>query len=91
MDRRLDDVEKIKFLNLEGIELRPLRRPARIQSLLNFWILFMFNVKFLFHEQSTEAEKNKNLQVKYFCEISGSQSRNYYDFLLRRDSAEYGR
>jgi hypothetical protein len=25
----LDDVEKIKFLNLPGLELRPLGRPAR--------------------------------------------------------------
>jgi hypothetical protein len=29
----LDDVEKIKFLTLPGLELRPLGRPARSQSL----------------------------------------------------------
>jgi hypothetical protein len=29
----LDDVEKRKFLTLQGIELRPLSRPARSQSL----------------------------------------------------------
>jgi hypothetical protein len=29
----LDDVEKKKFLTLPGLELRPLRRPARSQSL----------------------------------------------------------
>jgi hypothetical protein len=29
----LDDVEKRKFLNLSGLELRPLGRPARSQSL----------------------------------------------------------
>jgi hypothetical protein len=29
----LDDVEKRKFLNLPGLELRPLIRPARSQSL----------------------------------------------------------
>jgi hypothetical protein len=29
----LDDMEKIKFLILPGLELRPLRRPARSQSL----------------------------------------------------------
>jgi hypothetical protein len=29
----LDDVEKIKFLTLPGLELRPLDRPARSQSL----------------------------------------------------------
>jgi hypothetical protein len=29
----LDDVEKRKFLTLPGLELRPLRRPARSQSL----------------------------------------------------------
>jgi hypothetical protein len=29
----LDDVEKIKFLTLPGLELQPLGRPARSQSL----------------------------------------------------------
>jgi hypothetical protein len=29
----LDDVEKIKFFTLPGLELRPLDRPARSQSL----------------------------------------------------------
>jgi hypothetical protein len=29
----LDDVEKKKFLTVPGLELRPLGRPARIQSL----------------------------------------------------------
>jgi hypothetical protein len=29
----LDDMEKGKFLNLPGLELRPLCRPARSQSL----------------------------------------------------------
>jgi hypothetical protein len=29
----MDDVEKRKFLTLPGLELRPLRRPARSQSL----------------------------------------------------------
>jgi hypothetical protein len=29
----LDDVEKVKFLTLSGLELLPLRRPARNQSL----------------------------------------------------------
>jgi hypothetical protein len=29
----LDDFEKRKFLTLTGLELRPLRRPARSQSL----------------------------------------------------------
>jgi hypothetical protein len=35
MDPRacLDDVEKIQFLILPGLELRPLGRPARSQSL----------------------------------------------------------
>jgi hypothetical protein len=35
MDPRggLDDMEKRKFLNLPGLKLRPLGRPARNQSL----------------------------------------------------------
>jgi hypothetical protein len=32
LDRRLDDLEKRKFLTLPGLELRPLGRPARRQS-----------------------------------------------------------
>jgi hypothetical protein len=32
----LDDVEKRKFLTLQGLELRPLGRPARSQSLQQF-------------------------------------------------------
>jgi hypothetical protein len=35
----LDDVEKIKFLTLPGLELRPLCRPARSQSLYRLWYL----------------------------------------------------
>jgi hypothetical protein len=33
VDPRADDVEKRKFLTLPGLELRPLRRPGRSQSL----------------------------------------------------------
>jgi hypothetical protein len=29
----LDDMEKTKFVSLSGLELRPVSRPARIQSL----------------------------------------------------------
>jgi hypothetical protein len=37
----LDDVEKRKFLTLLGLELRPLGRPARSQSLyrLHYFVL----------------------------------------------------
>jgi hypothetical protein len=40
----LDDVEKIKFLTLQELELRPLSRPARSQSLcrLRSWTLCSF-------------------------------------------------
>jgi hypothetical protein len=31
--RGLDDIEKWKFLTLQGLELRPLGRPARSQSM----------------------------------------------------------
>jgi hypothetical protein len=37
----LDDTEKWKFLTLPGLELRPLNRPARTQS------LWMYNSYFL--------------------------------------------
>jgi hypothetical protein len=35
----LDDVEKRKFLNLPGLELRPLGRPARSQSFTDFVVI----------------------------------------------------
>jgi hypothetical protein len=34
----LDDLEKRKFLTLPGLELRPLGRPARSQSL--YWLRY---------------------------------------------------
>jgi hypothetical protein len=37
----LDDAKKKKFLTLPGRELRPLGRPARIQSLLLFFFIFI--------------------------------------------------
>jgi hypothetical protein len=37
----LDDVEKRKFLTLPGLELRPLGRPARSQSLYRLIVLLM--------------------------------------------------
>jgi hypothetical protein len=44
----LDDVEKRKFLTLPGLELRPLGRPARSQSLyrLHYVIFYRECVKY---------------------------------------------
>jgi hypothetical protein len=36
----LDDVEKRKFLNLPGLELRPLDRPTRSQSLYRLCCIY---------------------------------------------------
>jgi hypothetical protein len=38
----LDDLEKRKFLTLSGLELRPLGRPARFQSLYRLSYLGSF-------------------------------------------------
>jgi hypothetical protein len=38
----LDDVEKIKFLTLPGLELRPLGRPDRSQSLYRLLFQCMY-------------------------------------------------
>jgi hypothetical protein len=35
----VDDVKKIKYFTLAGLEHRPLRRPARSESLS--WLLFL--------------------------------------------------
>jgi hypothetical protein len=46
----LDDVEKSKFLTLPGLELRPLGRPARIQSLYRLhypgYLVFTYHLNF---------------------------------------------
>jgi hypothetical protein len=42
----LDDVEKIKLLTLPGLELRPLGRPARCQSLYRLSCLGSTHVRF---------------------------------------------
>jgi hypothetical protein len=41
----LDDVEKRKFLTLPGLELRPLVRPSRIQSLSRLRSRCLDNIK----------------------------------------------
>jgi hypothetical protein len=41
----LDDLEKRKFFTLPGLEFRPLRRPARSQSLYRIRYLFMIYIK----------------------------------------------
>jgi hypothetical protein len=41
----LDDVEKRKFLTLQGLEFRPLSRPASSQSLSRLLLEFSIKVK----------------------------------------------
>jgi hypothetical protein len=43
----LNNVEKRKFLTPPGLELRPLRRPARSQSLLPLFPAFIYTVYML--------------------------------------------
>jgi hypothetical protein len=43
----LDDMEKRKFLNLRRLELRPLGRPARSQSLYRLRFFFIWFVRLL--------------------------------------------
>jgi hypothetical protein len=45
----LDDVEKRKFLNLPGLELRPLGRPARSQSLPGTVCFFIRIIYFIYN------------------------------------------
>jgi hypothetical protein len=50
----LDDVEKKKFLTLPGLELRPLGRPARSQSLFRLrYPGFSFFFSFSFSSSSS--------------------------------------
>jgi hypothetical protein len=51
----LDDVEKRKFLSLSELELRPLGRPARSQSLYRLW--FKKEVVVVSHKNVLRVEK----------------------------------
>jgi hypothetical protein len=62
----LDDVEKRKFLTLQGLELRPLGRPARSQSLyrMRYPGSLRNYVQCLFTEGSSELSQSRQT-VKY--------------------------
>jgi hypothetical protein len=67
MDPRagLEDMEKRKFLNLPGLELRPLGRPARSQSLYRLCCpdlskshdQFSFTITVLYHSTYMRKEE----------------------------------
>jgi hypothetical protein len=54
----LDDVEKKKFLTLTGLELRPLGRPARSQSL--------YRLRYPSSDCITEGAKLENVKDEWF-------------------------
>jgi hypothetical protein len=56
----LDDLEKIKFLTLPGLELLPLCRPARSQSLYRLRYLGSFTT-------AVEKLKVPNSRITQFC------------------------
>jgi hypothetical protein len=62
MDPRagLDDVENRTFLTLTGLELRPLRRPARNQSLCRLRI-----PESISHTHSSHLEDMVILEINY--------------------------
>jgi hypothetical protein len=67
----LDDVEKWKFLTLPGLELRPLRRPARSQSLYRLCYVF-------FKSSDDGVEHSKWL--RYLDLSNVRHTRNYTTF-----------
>jgi hypothetical protein len=71
----LNDVEKRKFLTLPGLELPPLRRPARSQSLYRLCYKFECYISYVrFH--SAECLGGAALGP---CENSGQPEENYYE------------
>jgi hypothetical protein len=50
----LDDVEKRKFLNLPGLELRPSRHPARSQSLYRLRYPVSFGIEYQYVNMETD-------------------------------------
>jgi hypothetical protein len=64
----LDDVDKRKFLTLQGLELRPLGHPARRQSLCELrypgsYLINLYEMKILFYlflnKENNEDRKNE--------------------------------
>jgi hypothetical protein len=52
----LDDVDKREFLTLSGLELRPLDRPARSQSLYRLSYPGSFGTPMTIHNVSPSSE-----------------------------------
>jgi hypothetical protein len=70
----LDDVEKIKFLTLPGLELRPLGHPVHSQSLTNYAILALF--------RKTFRLTNFHLEVmSYFYAISKKLTSEFHPWI----------
>jgi hypothetical protein len=58
----LDDVEKKKFLTLPGLELRPLGRPARSQSLSRLLLIYLTRCVFQTH---TKERTMSSIEFSY--------------------------
>jgi hypothetical protein len=64
----LDDVEKRKFLTLPGLELRPLARPARSQSLYRLRYPGPDNIRIRnFYVSVLKAHVIQDVCRKHFC------------------------
>jgi hypothetical protein len=69
----LDDVEERKFLTLPGLELRPLGRPARSQSLYRLSysgscteLITMDNAQYIIKSR----DFTQNTDTLYYCSVS---------------------
>jgi hypothetical protein len=67
----LDDVEKIKFLTLPSLELRPLGRPARSQSLHILVEIKLLKFRFIELKLQVAIRKIKNIKNIKTCYATG--------------------
>jgi hypothetical protein len=74
----LDDLEKRKFLTLQGLELRPLGRPARSQSILT--------TRFLLLSDSAVSDERT---APSFTIAAGARHRSHSRVRVPRDSRRY--
>jgi hypothetical protein len=67
----LDDVEKIKFLTLPGLEFRPLGRPARSQSVYRLRYPGV-EIFLQVHSENLSAAGEENVAI-FFRNCTGTQ------------------
>jgi hypothetical protein len=79
----LDDMEKWKFLNVPGLELRPLGRPVRNQSRYrgSYWPSSLYRC----NSEAAYCKVSVSLLIKRTCKVSESLTHRLHNTTIRAD------